>query len=479
MGTKGVSLDNILMDNSHKSGRDENTVNEVLQELEQKKLKQLNVAPERDVDVIKVLHLLEEPSKLANETVEQRRERLALLLFANRDYLKKYFESGLQSSIGNTVEDNEKEDDKSDENEDEEFYTPAIRELNVARRHIIKDSINRARKRIKLERSRTKNVKVPEQVKERRNLVKELQNFELAGTQVLSTRPISKILFSTSDQFFATGSWGGDISVVKTENLEPIATSNDSTRGKICGLDWNIDNSLLISGGEDSYIKLHNFNEPTKELSEMRTFKGHEGRVVNVKFHPTGKYLASASFDTTWRLWDVETGTELLLQEGHAKEVYSLSFQKDGSLLCTGGMDNVGLIWDIRSGKSIMQLNGHTRPIYAIDWSPNSYQVATGGGDGIINIWDIRNITKANQILAHKNIVSDLSFSKGANPCLISSSYDKLINLYSVDNWLKIKTLEGHTDKILSVDISTDNNCILSSGWDRSVKLWEKDISSM
>lgn len=64
--------------------------------------------------------------------------------------------------------------------------------------------------------------------------------------------------------------------------------------------------------------------------------KGHEERVCRVAFHPSGDFVASASFDTTWRLWDVATSKELLLQEGHAKEVYSVEFQDDGALVASG-----------------------------------------------------------------------------------------------------------------------------------------------
>jgi hypothetical protein len=36
---------------------------------------------------------------------------------------------------------------------------------------------------------------------------------------------------------------------------------------------------------------------------------------------------------TSWRLWDVEATTELLLQEGHSRGVYAVSFNTDGLLL--------------------------------------------------------------------------------------------------------------------------------------------------
>jgi U4/U6 small nuclear ribonucleoprotein PRP4 len=63
---------------------------------------------------------------------------------------------------------------------------------------------------------------------------------------------------------------------------------------------------------------------------------GHTNRVGRVAFHPSGSYLGSASFDGTWRLWDVAKQKELLTQEGHSKEVYALTFQDDGALVASG-----------------------------------------------------------------------------------------------------------------------------------------------
>ena len=68
----------------------------------------------------------------------------------------------------------------------------------------------------------------------------------------------------------------------------------------------------------------------------LATLKGHEARVARTAWHPSGAYVASASFDGTWRLWDVEKQNELLLQEGHSKEVYAIDFQDDGALVASG-----------------------------------------------------------------------------------------------------------------------------------------------
>ena len=66
------------------------------------------------------------------------------------------------------------------------------------------------------------------------------------------------------------------------------------------------------------------------------------------------RFLATAVWDNSWRLWDLEqltevnyftfflsilpTSTQVLHQEGHSKEVYTVAFQDDGALACSGGV---------------------------------------------------------------------------------------------------------------------------------------------
>jgi len=68
----------------------------------------------------------------------------------------------------------------------------------------------------------------------------------------------------------------------------------------------------------------------------LSVLKGHKDRIGRVAFHSSGNYVASASFDTTWRLWDINSSKELLLQEGHSKEVFTVEFQHDGALIVSG-----------------------------------------------------------------------------------------------------------------------------------------------
>lgn len=152
----------------------------------------------------------------------------------------------------------------------------------------------------------------------------------------------------------------------------------------------------------------------TKPIS---TLSGHSHRVCKISFHPSGRFLASASYDGTWRLWDVERSTELLLQEGHSKELYSIAMQPhDGALIASGGLDAIGRVWDLRSGKSIMVLDGHIRDILSLDWSEaNAYQIASGSNDDTVKIWDLRMLKNLYSIPAHRSTVSEVKFFKASD----------------------------------------------------------------
>ena len=56
-------------------------------------------------------------------------------------------------------------------------------------------------------------------------------------------------------------------------------------------------------------------------------------------FSPDGKRLATASYDHTAKVWDAESGKELLTLRGHSDNVYGVAFSPDGKRLATASGD--------------------------------------------------------------------------------------------------------------------------------------------
>jgi U4/U6 small nuclear ribonucleoprotein PRP4 len=313
----------------------------------------------------------------------------------------------------------------------------------------------------------------------------------------------------------AAGNWGGGIKLLDVPNLDEKTTLRGHT-GIVGGLSWFPGSTVSTSnvspgavnlasggGGQGGASDVHLWS--LEQDTPLSTLSGHTDRVCRVEFHPSGKYLASASFDTTWRLWDIETTTELLLQEGHSRQVFAVAFNTDGSLLASGGFDSFGRIWDLRTGRTVMILDGHIREIYSLDWGSDGHRVLSGSGDGWVKCWDIRAVRCTGGVGAHNGNVSDLRWYKGAAAAaaaaalpdlttptspnkptastttaaagtfFVSSGFDKNVNVFSADEWALAKTLSGHSGNVLSVDVSADARWIASSGHDRTVKLWGRD----
>jgi WD40 repeat protein len=120
-------------------------------------------------------------------------------------------------------------------------------------------------------------------------------------------------------------------------------------------------------------VKVWDVNWDAKTYSEFRTLKGHVGYVWKVTFSPDGRYLASGSWDSTVKVWDLEApeSTEPVTLRGHAGFIQSLAFSPDGRCLASAsGYAGHGevRVWDetlwgntVRAGRSIVAHTGGRR----------------------------------------------------------------------------------------------------------------------
>jgi len=304
-----------------------------------------------------------------------------------------------------------------------------------------------------------------------------LKNYYPYFSQIGDERPLSMAVFSPLDaKYIGTASWSG-IAKLWNGDGEHIITYTGHTQ-RVSSITFHPQSGGTVSpssvnlatSSADSTIKLWNLesNLPIGSLD------GHMDVVNRAVFHPSGRYLMSSSTDKSWRLWDIETKKTILDQEGHAESVMGLSVQCDGSLLATGGLDSLIRIWDLRSGRPIHYFKGHNKQVISLDWSPNGYHLASASEDNTVMVWDMRKKENIFQILAHSSIVSCVKFSKSNVGFLTSCSFDSKIKTWSPIDWKPISTLEGHSSKVTSIDISNDNR-IISSSFDKTWKLWADD----
>ncbi|CAJ0944074.1 unnamed protein product, partial [Mesorhabditis belari] len=434
----------------------------VLAEFERRKRARQLTLPTDDRQLKMKLRMLNQPICLFGEDIQDRRERLrALLSTLTPDQITKILHT---EEAGGT----ERRD-----KETSTWYHRGTETLRDARVAIADHSLRKAK--IRLEHLREESTK-PDQEKalEKQETHRWVQQLNLHASQVADLRPVAYVEFAPDSDHIVTAGWSGVPAVWRRDTCEKVIKYQGHHGQCGCarfhpqayiGQDENALN--VASCAHDGTVSLWSLSQehPIAQLEK------HPQRVSRLAFHPTGRYLATACFDSTWRLFDVDVGEELLIQEGHSKHVSDVIFHPDGGLALTVGHDCYGRVWDLRTGKCIMFLDGHTKEIYTGEWMPNGFEMATGGADNTIKTWDLRMRRCTYTMPAHTSTISRIRIdSKGQY--MISGGFDNLLKCWATRGWQPLREMKGHDTKIMCIDISPNGQWIASAAFDRTFKLW-------
>lgn len=430
--------------------------------------------PTDDALVRRHLRICAEPVTLFGEGPYDRRERLRRLL-AERPALQRRLWEETTNGIA-MAETQARALPSGAPLDTDEFYVPGSEELRQWRLRLVQFSLERAKERLKREIDfRSQPAAVMQAA--RLSLIESARRLQLHNSQVASGRPLSTCSLSPDQTLIATGDFGGSCRIWNRHDmsspLHELAGVHEGSRlGRVAFNPRPDLGASLASCDALGRMALWSLGQSSSVL--LSQLHGHTARVASLAFHPSGALLGSASYDYSWRLWDVEHAKELQLQEGHSQPVYSLAFHNDGALAATGGLDAHGRVWDLRLGRAIWTLQGHLRAILSMAFQPRMPLLASSSEDGTVRIWDLRKLQPITIIPAHPSAVSRVTWATAdVGELLLTAGFEGDAKLWAAPDWRLLTTLKAHEGKILDADCSPNGQLVITAGQDHTIKVWQ------
>ncbi|KAI5792731.1 hypothetical protein FPQ18DRAFT_291628 [Pyronema domesticum] len=296
----------------------------------------------------------------------------------------------------------------------------------------------------------------------------------------------SSVVFSSDGTLLASSADNGEIRLWNTVTGE--------ARGFIqCLLEGSYASSILspnrlleavIPEDYDKTIQILNNNN----RKTLETLTGHQAKVTAMAFSPNGKLLASASSDSTIRLWNTATATKTRTTQALA-DISLAAFSPDGKLLIYAHFDGRTSrieLWETKTGKNVWTVDDDM-PSFFSGW--NRYIVAFSLDNRVLGISGgktIRLINLESGVFLGQDLpwLADIStpyraLALPSDGRRVVGTLDSVMALWDLDHGITEmpcpKIFEVYLDKekySLAVAFSPDNNRFAFSCSDKTVRLW-------
>ncbi|ORX82309.1 WD40 repeat-like protein [Basidiobolus meristosporus CBS 931.73] len=223
-------------------------------------------------------------------------------------------------------------------------------------------------------------------------------------------------------------------------------------------------------------------------LELVAELKGHTDRAWQISWHPNGSCLASCSGDKTVIIWEPSDlngenpnwHRQGVLDGFHERTVRTVAYSPSGRVVATGSFDGTTGVWEKDTSgdyECVATLEGHENEVKSIAWSASGSLIATCSRDKSVWIWEAASDDDFECLAVLQEHSQDVKMVKWhpKRELLASASYDDTIRIWEDedDDWLCSNTLEGHESTVWALDFDAEGNQLVSVSADMKIKIWK------
>jgi len=134
-------------------------------------------------------------------------------------------------------------------------------------------------------------------------------------------------------------------------------------------------------------------NEALQPDKNLEFYSGHTEAVQAIVWMSALQCLATASLDSTIRIFDLVQMRRTHVLQGHTKGLTCLAYSPGMKLLISAGFDNQIFLWEPQAGTCCNTLEGHDCSIAAVSIVPErEYEMLSVDIEGHVKLWDLRQL---------------------------------------------------------------------------------------
>ena len=194
--------------------------------------------------------------------------------------------------------------------------------------------------------------------------------------------------------------------------------------------------------------------------------------LISASFSNNGKYIITNCDDLKTRVYEVNSGVEIMTITGHTEYVTFAEFSLDDKYIVTASRDNSIRITEFQSGKLKALIMKHTDDINTVVFSKDLQYILTSSRDKTAKSFTIPDGKEVLSFEGNENIVSSAKYSFDGH-FVLTSGYDETIRIFNSISGNQLKLLKGHGNKVLSCEIDNEGKLILTYDRDNRALLFD------